>query len=212
MLLMLTYVNLCYILHNTLWIYPFITLGHTIPKAWPTKDNSFDAEFLNGADSEVIVVEEGEIPSTPTFSAERMLSTYTRLVLEAMPYDYTENLKQFFSNSKDRRFEIGTLCSGSDSVVDCLQVGRVCFSHKTVSGLLRIHMTINLDEPIGQDSAWFPQYVNFGHAARCNFREGFESITASFANNVFIRSWNHKLINLSYRSNILWAPDIRSII
>lgn len=87
-------------------------------------DSAFDAGFLDDAGTlepkEVIHVDD-TIPSTPTFSTEETLTDYVKLILECMPPDCQETLKAFFKESLDHPVKVGTLCSGSDAVLDCLQ-------------------------------------------------------------------------------------------
>lgn len=69
-----------------------------------------------------------EIPSVPQIVIEEALGSYVLSVLKAMPEECKNNLRKVFHDSKSKRFKIGTLCSGSDSVVDALNAPRLSLS------------------------------------------------------------------------------------
>lgn len=53
------------------------------------------------------------------------LVPFVRTVLESLPSEHAGRLKDVFMQSKDKCFSIGTLCSGSDCVVDTIKVPRI---------------------------------------------------------------------------------------
>lgn len=67
-------------------------------------------------------VDEFKMKSTPKFTVESSLKNHIMEILDALPAAPADRLASIFlSTLGNRQLRVGTLCSGSDSVVDVLQ-------------------------------------------------------------------------------------------
>eukprot|EP00435_Cladocopium_sp_Y103_P053377 s1427_g17.t1 len=60
-------------------------------------------------------------PSKPTLTAETGLARYVAQVLAVCPEAPAKKLQKLFAESASQKMSVGTLCSGSDAVIDVLQ-------------------------------------------------------------------------------------------
>lgn len=60
-------------------------------------------------------------PTCPAVSAEESLRLYLETMFQVLPTDVADTLKMRFKESESQHFHVGTLCSGSDSVLDAMQ-------------------------------------------------------------------------------------------
>lgn len=75
------------------------------------------------------------LPSKPTLTAQKGLARYVAEVLEVCPEAYAKKLQMLFEESAgQKKLSVGTLCSGSDAVIDVLEASffaNLCMSKTT---------------------------------------------------------------------------------
>ena len=86
------------------------------------QEDFFHASFLDsGPDEEVT-----DKPSAkPADTSSLGMDVFVRKVLDAVPLEYVPNLLELFQGSLEKKLKIGTLCSGTDCVVDTLKAIRL---------------------------------------------------------------------------------------